>query len=218
MYKLPPCLVEFIMSCITSTSVSVLFNGGKLEPFQPTRGIRQGDPLSPYIFIMCMDFLGFLINGKCEEHLWDSVKAARNGPGFSHLFFANDLVLFAKTDAKNCSNVKEVLETFCDLSGQKVNQAKSKVYFSPNVEPEVRGDLCNILGFNFTPNLGKYLGFPLKQHGSSTHDFNFIVEKVQSKLFGWKAHLLSMAGRLVLSQSVTSAIPSYVMQGALLPG
>jgi hypothetical protein len=161
MYKLPPCLVELIMSCITSTSVSVLFNGGKLEPFQPTRGIRQGDPLSPYIFIMCMEFLGFLINGKCEEHLWDPVKAARNGPRFSHSVFADDLVLFAKVDAKNCSNVKEVLETFCDLSSQKVNQAKSKVYFSPNVEPEVRGDLCNILGFNFTPNLGNILVFPL---------------------------------------------------------
>ena len=93
LYRLPSCLIDLIMSCVSSSSISILFNGGKLDPFRPSRGIRQGDPLSPYLFIMCMEILRFLINGKCEEKLWDPVKASRNGLAFSHLFFTDDLVL-----------------------------------------------------------------------------------------------------------------------------
>ena len=66
---------------------------------------------------MCMEMLGFLIDLKCEENLWDLVKASRNGPAFSHLFFVDVLVLFAKADLKNCYNVKETLDTICELSG-----------------------------------------------------------------------------------------------------
>ena len=62
-------LVEIIMSCISIVSTSILFNGGMMEPINPSRGIRQGDPLSPYIFILCMEFLGQLIEGKCIEKL-----------------------------------------------------------------------------------------------------------------------------------------------------
>lgn len=77
-----------------------------------------------------MEVLGFLINDKCDSNLWNLVKASREGPAFSHLFIANDLMLFAKADLKNCHNVKEVLDTFSMLSGQKVGPTKSKVYFS----------------------------------------------------------------------------------------
>ena len=95
--------------------------------------------------------------------------------------------------------------------------AKSKIYFSPNIRQEERDEMCEVLGISSTPNLGKYLGFPLKHPGSSSHDFDFVLERVQTKLQGWKASLLSMAGRVVLTQSVTSAVPSYLMQGCFLP-
>ena len=60
-YNFPDNLIEIIMSCISSVLTLLLFNGGSLEPFKPSRGIRQGDPLSPYIFILCMEFLDQLI-------------------------------------------------------------------------------------------------------------------------------------------------------------
>ena len=218
LFNFPASLIKLILSCVSSSSISVLFNGGKLEEFQPSRGIRQGDPLSPYLFILCMELLGFLIHEKCEANLWTPLKVARGGPAFSHLFFADDLVLFAKADRKNCCHIRDVLDTFCDLSGQKVNLMKSKVYFSPNVKVDARTDLCLVLGFNSTPNLGRYLGFPIHQPRSSSHEFDFLLDRVQGKLAGWKANMLSMAGRLILTQAVTTSIPSYVMQGALLPG
>ena len=105
LYKLPPSLIKLIMSCVSSSSISMLFNGGKLEPFHPSRGIRQGDPLSPYLFIMCMEMLGFLISRRCEENLWDPVRASRGGQAFSHLFFADNLVFFAKADLRNCNSM-----------------------------------------------------------------------------------------------------------------
>jgi hypothetical protein len=91
------------------------------------------------------------------------------------------------------------------------------VYFSPNVSPDLRSSLCGILGVASTPNLGKYLGFPLKSCHRSSNEFNFVVEKVQAKLSSWKSKLLSPAGRVILIQSVTSAIPNYYMQIFALP-
>ena len=155
-------LIELMMICISSVSTSILFNGGSLDPFLPTRGIRQGDPLSPYIFILYMELLGQLIQEKCEAKVWCLVKASRSGPSFSHLFFADDLMLFAKANAENCVAISKVLDNFCSLSGQSVSEAKSRVYFSPNIDSSDKEALSDTLGFQQTACLGKYLGFPIK--------------------------------------------------------
>lgn len=128
------------------------------------------------------------------------------------MFFADDLVLFAKANATNCIAISDTIDEFCKLSGQTVSEAKSKVYFSPNVDRDNMESLCDILGFSSTPSLGKYLGFPIRHTGSSSQDFNFILERVKKKLAGWKTNLLSLAGRTVLIQASSAAIPSYVMK------
>ena len=163
--NLPMDLIELIMSCILSVSTSVLFNGGMLDPIHPSKGIRQGDPLSPYIFILCIEFLGQLIEGKCREKLWNPVKSSRNGPSFSHLFFADDLVLFAKANHANCTAIREVMTIFCEKSGQSVSESKSKVYFSPNIDIASRENMCNILGFRSTASLESTWEFQLSTLG-----------------------------------------------------
>ena len=216
--KLPADLIDLIMSCISTISTSILMNGVALDPIYPSRGIRQGDPLSPYLFIMCMDFLGQLIQEKCEAKLWQPVKASRSGPSFSLLFFVDDLVLFGRVDRRSCAVIRDVLDEFCSTSGQSVSITKSRVYFSPNVDRDTRALLCDILGFASTLSLGKYLGFPIKHPGATTQEFNFILDRVKQKLPGWKANMLSLAGRAVLIQASSSTIPSYVVQGTYLPG
>jgi ribonuclease HI len=216
-FLFPKSLVDLILDCVSSSSISILLNGGKMEVFKPSRGIRQGDPLSPYLFILCLEYLSLKIFGACHENRWKPIKASRNGPAFSHLFFADDLLLCSVASIECCNTMVEVLEEFCDNSGQKINLSKSKAYFSPNVDPVTRDSLCGILGVSSTPDLGRYLGFPLRSNGRNTRDFNFVVERVQSKLSSWKAKLLSPAGRVVLIQSVTSSIPAYYMQNTMLP-
>lgn len=163
----PSNLIQLIMSCVSSATTLILFNGGALEPFLPSRGIRQEDPLSPYLFILCMEVLGRIIEEKCFNKLWCPIKASTSGPTFSHLFFADDLFLFVKVDSQNCLAVREALDEFCLISGQKINPSKSKVFFSPNINEDLKSEYCEVLGFHPTTNLGSYLGFPIRHAGSS---------------------------------------------------
>jgi len=160
--------IDVIMSCVSTVSTSILANGEATDPIVPSRWIRQGDPLSPYLFIFCMDFLGQLIEEKCNAKLWHPVKASQSGPAFSHLMFADDLLFFARADGTDCSAIRDMLDEFCLLFGQTVSEAKFRVYFSPNVDRDARELLCDILGLSSTPFLGKYLGFPFRHLGSSS--------------------------------------------------
>ena len=98
-----------------------------------------------------------------------------------------------------------------------MSEAKSRVDFSPNVDRDTRESLCDILGFASTPFLGKYFGFPLKHPGSSSQEYNFILDRVKQKLSGWKTNMLSLVGRTVLIQASLAVVPSYVMQYTHLP-
>ena len=86
------------------------------------------------------------------------------------------------------------------------------------MDRDTRESLCDILGFTSTPSLSKYLGIPLKQPGSSSQEFNFVLGRVKQKLLGWKVSMLSLADCQVLIQASSVAIPAYVMQCSYLPG
>ena len=216
-FGFPPNIVNLIMSCVTSTSTAILFNGNKLDSFQPSRGIRQGDPISPYLFLLCMEFLGAHISALCEEKRWDKIKASRNGSSFSHIFYADDLMLFAKANSKNCDAILEVLDNFCNLAGQRINVNKSRILFSPNVSGRKKNSICRKLGMVATQNLGRYLGFPLLHQGRNGDAFNFVIERVQNKLASWQSKLLSKAGKLVLIKSAPTPIADYYMRCHALP-
>lgn len=149
---------------------------------------------------------------RCPNHQDDKVKVSINGPSFSHAFFADDLMLFVKANAKNCEVILEVLNNFCNLAGQKVNHGKSKIFFSLNVTRRRKRSVCRRLGINAINNLGKYLGFPIIHQGRVSSAFNFVIEKVQSQLVGWKTKLLSRARKLVLAKTVAAPIAKYSLQ------
>ena len=188
-----------------------------MEPFNPPRGIRQGDPLSPYTFILCMEFLGYLVEKKCSEGNWCPLKASWGNVGISHLYFTNDLILFAKVSNEACEAISDVLQEFCSESRQKISVKKSRIYFSSNVDPIMKEGVCDKLGMQATTCLGKYLGFPLKHKGVPRRQFNYIAERVMNKHAGWKAKSLSFGGKAVLVKSVMSIIPNHVIQGSTLP-
>lgn len=131
-----------------------------------------------------MEFLGHLIEKKYSEGSWTPLKASRGNVGISHLFFIDDLILFAKVNREACEAISEVLRVFCSKSGQKVSADKSKIYFSPNVEPKLKDLACERLGITSTSNFRKYLGFSLKHKGAPRRQLNFVAERVMSKLLG----------------------------------
>ena len=173
-FRFPEELIKLIISCVSSTSISILLNGGKLTPFKPTRGIRQGDPLLLYLFILCMEYLGFLINESCRKEEWAPLKASKQNLGISHIFFEDDLMLFAKANKAGADSIKKVLSKFCKEFGQLISVEKSRIYFSPNVPPNVRDDICGLLNIAETSCLGKYLSFPLNHRGVGRNRYNFI--------------------------------------------
>ena len=139
------------------------------------------------------------------------MKITRHYPTLSHLFFADDVLLFLKADTQECKSVLEVLDIYCRASGQQVNFDKSSVQFSTNVQLQVYNSICALSGLKTTPANAKYLGLPSFWGRSKAEAFQFIIEKVLSKLQGWKSKLLSQAGKEILIKAVVQAIPSYAM-------
>ena len=183
-FKFPSDWINLIMSCVSSTTLSVLVNGERLTEFVPSRGIRQGNPLSPYLFIMCMEYLAWLIQVKVEGGNWIGVKPARTGPASTHLFFTDNLVLFAKANSKSCQAINRALGKFCEISGQKVNLSKSSIFLPSRFNISRAPLLERELGFKISKSFGKYLGVPITTDGRNKQIYDFIVEKVRTKLVG----------------------------------
>lgn len=214
---LPAEMTTLIMDCISTPSMSVLWNGHPSPPFHPQRGLRQGDPLSPYIFVLCMEKLSQSIQRAVNQGRWKPIKLGRRGIPLSHLFFADDLILFGHSSDAQVEVITQTLSRFCEASGHQISLSKSKAYFSKNVPSQDRRRISRTLGIQETDSLGKYLGVPLINGRVTTTTYRYILEKVQAKLAGWKAKSLSLAGRITLATSVLTSLPLYTMQSTLLP-
>ncbi|XP_072080961.1 uncharacterized protein [Arachis hypogaea] len=101
---------------------NVIWNGNKMEEFVPKRGLKQGDPISPYLFVIGMDKLSHLIEDWVQKGLWKAIRVGREGPDISHLMFTDDLLLFAEATIDQIKEVTGVIETFCKAYGLKINQ------------------------------------------------------------------------------------------------
>lgn len=210
-------LIQVILSCLETSQLAVLWNGDRLPPFKPGRGLRQGDPLSPYLFVLCMEVLGQKIQQAVAAKQWRACRVRRDGPMISHLFFADDLLLFGEASCWQARRMHDILSDFCAQSGQRVNSRKSRIWYTPHTPARKIHAISMEFGIPQTHHLGKYLGVPLiHERVQSTH-FDYLIDKVRLRLSGWKSSLLSRASRLVLIQAVTAAIPTYAMQSCRLP-
>jgi len=215
--KLPNHLVEIVMNCVTSSTLNIIWNGEPTEFFKPSRGIRQGDPISPYLFVACIERLAQLIESLIMEGKWKAIPLTRGGTCISHLMFADDIVLFGEASTQQAQVIKDCLEDFCAWSGQKINTQKSSIYFSPNTNEAMSVEICNVLNIARTTDFGCYLGVPTINGRVNSAMFQSVITRVDKRLAGWKARCLSLAGRLTLIQSTITAIPAYTMQAAKLP-
>lgn len=123
---------HWIMQCVSTVSYSLLINGEPSRKFKPLCGLRQGDPLSPYLFILVMEAFSRLIAYAESQGLIEGIKISRSSPPISHLFFADDSLLFFKAKPQSCATVKSLITEFSKLPGEVINFSKSVIMFSPN--------------------------------------------------------------------------------------
>ncbi|XP_024190432.1 uncharacterized protein LOC112194424 [Rosa chinensis] len=209
--------INMIMKCVTSVSYAILVNGEATATISPTRGIRQGDPLSPYLFILCAEGLSALISQAVQYGTIKGLKMCPQAPVLHHLFFADDSLLFGAATMSECTTVKFILSTYEKASGQKVNFTKSSVVFSNNLQPQLKEDLAAVLNVKCVDEHDRYLGLPLRVGKSKTARFQYLKENVSRKLVNWKSKILSSAGKELLIKAVAQVMPTYAMNCYLLP-
>ena len=172
---------NWIMSYVSSVLFDVVVNWGKLAGFKPSRGLRQGDPLSPYLFILGQEVLSRLIEHDLRLKNVAGIRTSISGSTISHVMFADDIVLFSKASKKDAENLVKILEKYCKWSGQAVNRGKSGVFFSKHTRSQVRRSIKGIL---HVKNLKKdvvYLGAPMFRSRAPVKDFAFLEEKIEAK-------------------------------------
>jgi hypothetical protein len=126
--------VHLLMTCVRTVSYSVLINGQPYGAIIPTRGIRQGDPLSPYFFIMCAEGLSSLLHKAELDRQITELPIVRGGLRLNHLFFADDSLLFCKANIPEWLQVQDILAIYEQASRQKLNREKTSIFFSRNTK------------------------------------------------------------------------------------
>jgi hypothetical protein len=201
--------VTWVMECVSTVSFSALINGGKSKQFVPSKGLRQGDPLSPYLFILCQDVLSQLIE---RDHLAGTIKGVKmnvGGPDFTNVMFADDILLFSRAWSSDAAALNNCLEKYCTWSGQVLNRSKSGLIFSKMVSSNQKRRLKSELDMKKISDQATYLGAPLFATSNRTKDFKYLQDKLESRLKGWRSKNLSWAGRSTMIKSVAQALPMY---------
>ena len=210
-------IIKLIMSCMSFVTYVVLLNGQPVGNIKPSRGLRQGDPLSPYLFLLCALGLQSLLHKAEVNGEINGVAICRNGPRISHLFFIDDSVVFCRAREEECQKIIDLLSIYERGSGQKINRDKTNIFFSFNTPPGDQIAIQQLLGVLAIRQYEKYLGLLALVGRAKKQSFIYLKERVWKKLQGWKEKILSQVGREVLIKSVIHAILTYTMSCFKLP-
>jgi len=200
-----------IYACISTTTISVLVNGEPTDAFHPQRGIRQGCPLSPYLFVLAVNELSIRLQNNIDCNNIQGITLGPNSPHIHSLLFADDLIICGQATLDEATKINSVLQNFCTLSGQMPNLSKSSILFSKRVDQNSRQVVRSVF-----PVSTIHLGHPLIfNHSDRSKAYEFILTKFRAKLTTIKANKLNHASRLTYINSVMASIPIYYMSTVL---
>jgi len=203
--------ITLIMACVQSVSNSILINGGPVGNIQPSRGIRQGDPIFPYLFLICAEALSALLQQAERKGIITGVPTSLRGPSLSHLFFTDDNIIFCEANSVEWRRIMKILGIYEKGSGQKINLLKTSLFFSRNTSQERKQEILSLSRLTETHRIDTYLGLPSFVGKSKIQSFGFIKDRVLKKINNWKVKFLSQTGKEVLLKAVIQAIPTYSM-------
>ncbi|KAG7556816.1 Zinc knuckle CX2CX4HX4C [Arabidopsis suecica] len=209
--------ISWIMGCVSSVTYSVLINGTPYGFIKPERGIRQGDPLSPFLFVLCTEALIHILEQAKRENKVEGIQFNNAGPSINHILFADDTLLMCKANKEECEEILLCLSKYERLSGQMINLDKSAITFGINVNPEIKNWVKMRSGIKTEGGTGKYLGLPECLSGSKQQLLGFIKDRLQTRMSSWFAKTLSQGGKEILLKSIAMALPVYAMTCFKLP-
>jgi hypothetical protein len=169
--------IKWIMTCVKTVRFSVRFNGKLLESFTPTRGLRQGDPLSPYLFLFVADGLSSLLQKQINMGNIQELQICRRSPGISHLLFADDSLLFFKANMEQASKINVVLPTYVASTGQLLSPAKCSLMLDQKCSIEDGKAVDRVLNVENTSFDDKYLGLSIPEGRMKNEKFQPSKEK-----------------------------------------
>ena len=173
--------------------------------------------MSPYLFLLCSEGLHFLLHRAVEARQIQGVSICKKGPRLTHLFFADDSLIFCKASLVECQKIQDLLGYYERASNQKLNRNKIGLFFSKSTPSNILDQIKSLLGVQEIKQFERYLGLPSLVGKRKKASLLYIKKKVAAKLQGWKEQLLFQAGREVLLKSVIQAIPTFAMTCFKLP-
>lgn len=183
-------LIQLFMECVKSVKYKITHSGQEFRLISPGRGIRQGDPLSSYLFLVCMEGLTALLNDYDRRKLLTGIKVARGAPVLTHMFFADDSYIYCKATNEMAVQISHILNVYERASGQKINNAKSSIFFSCNTAQEECDMICHTLGFQEAAADTTYLGLPNSIGRNKKAVFGYLKSRMQSRIEGWDKKFL----------------------------
>ncbi|GJT85019.1 RNA-directed DNA polymerase, eukaryota, partial [Tanacetum coccineum] len=200
---------NWISSCLNNAMGSVLVNGSPTLEFQFHKGLKQGDPISPFLFILIMETLHLTFKRVLNAGLYKGI-SLNDSFTISHLFYADDVVFIGEWNNNNIQTLLSVLRCFYLASGLKINLHKSKL-MGIGVSSNVVAAAASLIGCSILTAPFNYLGVKVGSNMSRINSWDDVISKVSSRLSKWKLKLLSIGGRLTLLKSVLTSIPLYHM-------
>ena len=178
--------VQLAMETVCTTTYLVLINGKPKGFVTPTRGIKQGDPLSPYLFLFCAEGLSAMIRKAKEARNLQGILFDDGGVRLSHLLFADNSFIFCQATMEKCQRLLAILKQYEVASGQAVNRQKTTLFFSRNTRTNVKQNIQNMMGARIMDDCEKYLGLPMASGKSKVNTFKDLQEKITRNVMGWK--------------------------------
>lgn len=200
-------MVRWIMACVTSASYSFSINGELTGHFNGAKGLRQGDHLSPFLFVICLDYFSRSLNMRTVNSEFNFHTKFHKGK-ITHLAFADDLLLFCRGDEGSVKIIKDCLTDFGKVSGRKANSLKSNIYLAGTTSMKSQR-ITDLLQFQKGEFPFKYLGVPMAASRLKVIQYSPLLESICSAISSWTASFLSFAGRLELIRAVIQGKTCY---------
>lgn len=201
---------NWIRACVFNGNLSVLVNGSPTEQVNIQRGMKQGDPLAPFLFLLVVEGLTGLIRSVVSRNMYHSFKVGSVGPSITHLQYADDTMFLGDASMSNLWALKTILRCFELASGLKVNFAKSYV-LGVNVSGEFLGLAERFLQCQVGRILFTYLGLHVGANPRLENTWQPLLDLLANRLGSWGNKFISLGGRVVLLNSVLNSIPIFYL-------